>query len=159
MGLLPPGLILHLELSEQIETRDAHVGDPINAMLRHAVQVSSEIKIPAGANLRGRIRQFEKLDDPPNSFRMGVEFSELEWGEKNYRFFANLEGMQSLPGVSSELTNIADKQGSLQGVGIARAEVLTGEKIPGAASFFLWGMSSLPKGFQMMWKTEVWKGK
>jgi hypothetical protein len=154
-GLLPAGLNLRVALAEPVVAKNARVGDSIGARLELAVRLSPELEIPAGALLKGRIRQFSKVDDPPNTYQVGIAFSELEWGKRSYRFFAELVGMEPLPGIQPELsrsegTSAGSVAGTLQ---ITRYETTVGYAIPGAAVFFLSDTPSLPKGFRMTWRT------
>jgi hypothetical protein len=82
MGMLPCGLKLQIALKEAILTLSARVGDLVTAQLESPARVSPGVLIPRGVVRKGRIRQFEKMDDPPNTFRIGLAFSELESAER-----------------------------------------------------------------------------
>ena len=161
-AMMPPGVILRVALDQPIEARNARVGDSVSARLESEVRVSPDLFIPAGSILRGRIRQFEKLDDPPNTYAVGLAFSELEQGEQRYRFFAELENMEPRAGISTEITS-APAQSSGMGFSLKRtienspvmqSESMVAASIPGAAVFFLTGTEAIPKGFRMVWKTS-----
>jgi hypothetical protein len=154
-GLLPAGLSLRVVLAEPIVAKNARVGDLINARLESPVRFSPELTIPPGALLKGRIRQFARLDDPPNTYLVGLAFSELEWGERSCRFFAGLVGMDPLPGIQSEIFRSNDiyrdlPMGTMR---ITTGDTLFGYAVPGAAAFFLSDVPGLPKGFRMTWRT------
>jgi hypothetical protein len=162
-AIMPPGVVLRVALDQAIEARNARVGDSVNARLESEVRVSQDLVIPAGSILRGRIRQFEKFDDSPNTYVVGLAFSELEWGEQRYRFFAELENMEPRAGISKEITS-APAQSSGMGFSLKRtienspvmqSESMVAASIPGAAVFFLTGTEAIPKGFRMTWKTRA----
>jgi hypothetical protein len=158
LELLPAGLILRVVLTEPIMAKNARVGDSISARLESAVRFSPELQIPAGALLKGRIREFARLDDPPNTYQVGIAFSELEWAERSYRFFAELFGMEPLRGVESEIVRSRAVTKPLGTTGMGTMTNITGESmfgypIPGAATFFLRDTPALPKGFRMTWRT------
>jgi hypothetical protein len=158
LELLPAGLILRVVLAEPIMAKNARVGDSISARLESAVRFSPELQIPAGALLKGRIREFALLDDPPNTYQVGIAFSELEWAERSYRFFAELFGMEPLRGVESEIVQSHAVTKQLGTTGMGTMTNITGESmfsyaIPGAATFFLRDTPALPKGFRMTWRT------
>jgi hypothetical protein len=159
LELLPANLTLPVALTEPIVAKNARVGDLVTARLESAVQFSREHKIPAGSLLTGRIRQFARLDDPPNSYLVGLAFSELEGIERSYRFFAELFGMEPLPGVQSKIFRSRDVIVPLGTNAMGRMNTTTGETIssnaiPGTATFFLTGGTpSLPRGFRMTWRT------
>ena len=141
-GVLPPNLTLRVALTEPVTVRTARVGDLVTARLESPVQLSSVETIPAGAILKGRLRQFASLDEPPRSYEVGLAFSELVYRGRSYDFFAELSCMEELPGIKSELPRDA-------------TSVLLSLKIPGSVSFFLSGRTELPEGFRMTWKTRV----
>jgi hypothetical protein len=155
---LPEGLALRVALTEPIVARTARVGDAVVARLESAVRVSPEAQIAAGAVLQGRIRQFAQLDDPPNTYQVGIAFSELAGADRSYRFFAELFGMDSLPGVQSDVVRTRELNVPLgtSAMGVMKTisgDRLTGYSIPGAVTFFLTDAPGLPKGFRMTWRT------
>ncbi len=154
-GSLPAGLNLRVVLAEPVIAKTARVGDRIHARLESALRSSPELEIPAGAMLTGRIREFARVDDPPNTYLVEIGFSELEWGEKSYRFFAELVGMQPLPGIQSEISRSREiGRDSLPGkTSFTTSESTFGYAVPGAAAFFLSDTPSIPKGFRMTWRT------
>jgi hypothetical protein len=158
MESLPAGLILRIVLTEPILAKNARVGDSISARLESAVRFSPELQIPAGVLLKGRIREFARLDDPPNTYQVGIAFSELEWAERSYRFFAELFGMDPLRGVESEIFRSSAVTMPLGTTAMGKMTKITGESmfgypIPGAATFFLRDTPALPRGFRMTWRT------
>ena len=155
-GFLPAGLTLKLALLNPIDATTARVGDSITARLESTVRSSTDFEILKGAVFNGRVRQFEKLNDPPNTYLVEISFSGVECGDRNYRFFAELLGMESLPGIHSARThnqqtmNFHSEHG---GTGIVHNESTISYSIPGAAVFFLSDTPSLPKGFSTSWRT------
>ena len=156
MGTLPAGVNLLVGLQEPIGIHTARVGDPVTARLEQTVKISPGLSVPAGSILRGRIRQFERLEQPANTFQVGIAFAELESEQVTYRFFAEMIGMEPLPGISSQLTTnrsrfSASMAGSIQSMS---GETVVPIAIPGAAVFFLSDTPFIPKGFRMTWRTS-----
>ena len=86
---LPAGLVVPVELETAIDSRKASVGDPLRARVLREVRYNRDQTLPKGAILTGRIRTFER----PSSqapFTVGVEFTEIDWGDARARFLAEL---------------------------------------------------------------------
>jgi hypothetical protein len=86
---LPAGLVVPVELETAIDSRKAAVGDPLRARVLREVRYNGDQTLPKGAILTGRIRTFER----PSSqapFTVGVEFTEIDWGDARARFLAEL---------------------------------------------------------------------
>jgi hypothetical protein len=113
--------------------------------------------IPKGATLKGRVREFERLDDPPNTFMVGLEFDELTWPGHSATFFASLLSLRLAPGVTPVLSNRREARATFGAFQGSRSviEYTSPIAIPGVASFYLQGPgATLPKGFRMLWRTE-----
>ncbi len=154
-AVLPPGLILPVTLDEPVLAKSARVGDLISARLTSAVRCSPELEIPSGALLKGRIREFTLLDDPPDTYMVAFEFSELNLGDRSFRFFADLVDTASIPGiqfrvVQSRVTGLRSFAGGME---MTSNETTPAYVIPGTAVFYLQGTTAVPKGFQMRWRT------
>jgi hypothetical protein len=93
---LPPGLVLSTHLDTEIGSARALVGDPIAAIVDQDAKWKGEVIVPPGSTLTGRIRSIEKPDDPSGNCTIGLEFSQLQIGNRRVRFFARLsEGKSS----------------------------------------------------------------
>jgi hypothetical protein len=155
--IMPGGLVLGVSLETPVHANSTVVGDRVIAVLDAAVKTPMRETIPKGATLNGRVREFEKLEDPPNTFMVGLEFDELIWPGHTASFFASLLSLQSTPGVMPFLSSgreIRSGFGAFQGnQGVIK--YTSPIAIPGVASFFLQGAgATLPKGFRTLWRTE-----
>ena len=154
-GSLPAGLNLKIELAQPVVARTAHVGDEVQATLASDIKLNGGVTVPEGSLLKGRIRRFENIDDPPNTYLVGIEFSDLEVRGRSYRFLAELEDQEALQGISTELSKTSETwmNSGIAGTSMT-TERLIGTAIPGAAVFFLSNTAVLPKGFRMTWRTK-----
>jgi hypothetical protein len=157
-GVLPSGITLQVALETPVDAKNAKVGDAITARLRKPLQIGPEMMVPQGATLRGRIREFERVEDSANTFVVGLEFDELNWSGHSYRFLATMIFSQPIAGLSSALfSGHQSSRNVLDGTLFSSTtETLRASAIPGAATFFLKDVRALPKGFQMTWRTEQW---
>jgi hypothetical protein len=155
--ILPAGLTVPVELHTPIRPDLAVVGGPVYAILREPVKMRNQPDIPRGARLKGRIREFEKMDDPPNTFLVGLEFDELAWPKHTAAFFATMTFVQPIPGIEFALFQGQSRTvNTAAGLGYTATTMRTWARtIPGVASFFLQGPgASLPKGLRMTWRTQ-----
>lgn len=159
--LIPPGVTLRLRLNEPLLARDAMVGQLVTATLESAVKISPSLSLRQGSLCRGRVRRFERLDYPPNTYIVGFSFAELDADGKIYRLAAELKSMQRLEGIRAEISRT--RSGPL-GIGISPGRKLgstpgpdndyqAAPVMPGAAVFFLTDSDSVPKGLPMIWRT------
>jgi hypothetical protein len=155
--ILPGGILFSVSLETPLQAGRTNVGDPISAVLDRTVKTKTEETIPKGAILQGRVREFGRFEDPPNTFIVGLEFDELIWPGHAAAFLANLFSLQPVTGVELNLSRF-------QGAAIARGTFQENRTnvvdtaaiaIPGVASFFLHGLgAALPRGFRMTWRTQ-----
>ncbi len=81
MSALPPGLPLKLAFTEPIDTAVAAAGDPIRAKLTAAIRGrSSEVLVPAGAIVSGRIVKAGSLYGKDKSFLLAVKLESVVVG-------------------------------------------------------------------------------
>ena len=72
--------------------------------------------IPDGSPVRGRVRRLEWNDDKGGYFVVGLEFTEIEAAGTRYRFFADLEGTDALPGIRQILrTRLPPEKSPIRG--------------------------------------------
>jgi hypothetical protein len=155
--VIPGGVVLGISLETPVHANNTVVGNRVDAVLDAPVKIPTHEVIPKGATLKGRVRQFERLEDPPNTFMVGLEFDELTWPGHSATFFASLLSLRSAPGVTSVLSNTREVRSSF-GVFQGSRSIIEYTRpitIPGVASFYLQGPgATLPKGFRMLWRTE-----
>ena len=86
---LPPGLPFKLAFTEPIDTAVVADGDPIRAKLTTAIRASSsEILVPQGAIVSGRIVKAERLYEPNRSFVIAVKLESVVVGGTSRPFRA-----------------------------------------------------------------------
>ncbi len=90
---LPIGLPVTLSLVDPIDSATAAAGDPVTATVVKPVlrAGSREVLIPAGAQVRGRIRRVEHYLWPQPYFRIAASFNRVEVGGIVSPFFARHE--------------------------------------------------------------------
>ncbi len=156
--VLPGGLLFSIQLETPVKAGKTIVGDPITAVLESPVKTRTQEVIPKGAVLAGRVRRFESVDNPANSFILGLEFDEVTWPGHLAAFFGSLFSTQPLLGLDSSVTATEHVESVFSGVmhgDRTTVETVVPAAIPGVASFFLKGTATgLPKGFRMSWRTE-----
>ena len=140
---LPPGLAVELRLTTPIDTDTAAAGDAVSAAVVHAVHPprSTDILIPAGAVVHGRLSLVERHLLPMPHVIVGIAWESLETDGEPSPFAASLEGKN---GASSVVTSLA---GTMQKTpipdGPPNSFVFVGEKrhamAAGAGSFWVTG--------------------
>jgi hypothetical protein len=109
--------------------------------------------------VRGRVRRLEWNEDKGGYFIVGLEFTDIEAGGTRYRFFADLQDMDRLPGVHQSIRTSKQETYSLPNGGggtITSGDILTLPDLPGVGSFFVQAKRlELPAGFRMTWKTRA----
>jgi len=137
-GILPAGLTLRISLRTRVHTGGASIGDPIEARLDNSLKISTETTAPRGSILKGHIREFNKQDDPPNTFAIGLEFDELDWPGHSYVFLADISKMQPVDGLNDKVVRgLLRTPGSVAGLTYSATETFWPVPIPGTATFFL----------------------
>ena len=156
---LPAGLKIAVRLLTRISAGMA-VGELIEGKVEASVPPKGALLIAAGSPVRGRIRRLERDTDPIPYFVVGLEFTEVELQGIRHRFYGDLTGVESAPGVELRLT-VATRT---EEVNPARAprqvrtttEVLTLPDLPGVGTFFVRGSDlDLPPGFRTDWTTRA----
>lgn len=155
---IPATLRVSIALSDAVESRDAAVGDAIEAKVLADVVQKGEVIVPKGAVLRGRLRRMDAQSGPPQHVVVGLEFTDLEFSGRHARFFGVLVGVDSVvPGFrwivdSMKVTRKRTGRGT---------EVTTSgtsyriQEVPGVGTFFMEGSAfRLPQGMAMTWVTQ-----
>jgi len=155
--ILPAGLTIPVTLATTITAASARIGDPIFGYLDKAVRISSELTAPRGAELKGRIREFDKLEDVPNSYTVGLEFDELDWPGHSFSFFADVVSMEPVSGLASMVATGNTRTHNMGGAGLLTSSTtgtIWASAIPGVATFLYQNSAVLSKGFRMVWRTK-----
>lgn len=145
---VPAGLTFDARLTTPVDSENSAVGDPITAVVAADVKKDGIRIVPKGATLTGRIRRLEKRvgaltvtarGPQADLYLVGLEFSQLAFSNKRAKFFGEMVGMGSIPGVGSRQSTVAEPD-KLTGVGLilVRASQLR-----------------LPSGFRMEWRTSA----
>lgn len=153
---LPAGMEIPITLESEIRGETAKIGDAITARLNKAVKISPELTVPRGAAVRGRVREFRQLHDPPDTWRVGLEFNEIDWPGHVAVFFGEAVKLQQIAGLSTLITRgvIATRNGAAGLLTRSTTEKIRPPEVPGMATFFLGNPHVIPKGFQMTWRTR-----
>jgi hypothetical protein len=158
--ILPAGLFFPVRLDTPVYMGKTMVGDRISATLESPVRAKNGDVIPKGAQLKGRVREFQTMDDASDTVITGLEFDELTWPGHSAAFFANVISMEPAPGLESVLFDPSSRSRTIGAGGLGDLTTATTRKtytveLPGVAAFFLRGShASVPKGFHMIWRTQ-----
>jgi hypothetical protein len=161
---LPGGLQVTVKLRSRVSS-DMAVGTLIDGFVAGDVKDKRAVAIPAGSQVRGRIRRMERYVDPFVYFVVGIEFTEVEVEGIRHMFYADLVDIDPAPGVELTLStgnNGADtprSQLSTPGTAIpVKGERVVVRNLPGVATFFFKGDKlDLPANLRTVWKTRAWK--
>ena len=136
------------------------VGTLIEGVVEGDVLRKGTVLIPAGSPVRGRVRRLEWNEDKGGYFVVGLEFTELEAAGTRYRFFADLEGTDALPGLRQTIrTRPRPEKSPLRGGAdtiVLSDDILYLYDLPGVGAFFVQARHlDIPPGFRMTWKTRA----
>ncbi|MGD0776609.1 MAG: hypothetical protein ABSC05_27655 [Candidatus Solibacter sp.] len=154
-----PALHIVVKLSTRI-TDETTVGAPIAGGVDGNILSKRSLLIPDGSSVRGRVRRLEWHDEKGGYFVVALEFTEVETAGTRYRFFADLEGMDGLPGLVQTIrTRQRPSKSPVRSGGTtvdSSDEILYLPDLPGVGSFFVQSRRlDLPPGFRMTWKTRA----
>jgi len=149
---LPAGLQIAIKLSSRI-TGEATVGTLIEGdVVSVATAKGARSPLLGNAHVRGRVRRLERYTTPVPHYVVAIEFTEAQSENIRYRFYADLQTLDSGSGVSEQL-NVERPDGP-----VTRGESVWLTKLPGVASFFVRGSKlDLAPGFRTTWKTMTLK--
>jgi hypothetical protein len=161
---LPGGLQVAVKLRSRVSS-DLAVGTLIDGVVAGDVKDKHAMVIPAGSPVRGRIRRMERYTDPFVYFVVGIEFTEVEVEGIRHIFYADLEEIDSAPGVeltlstkNNGLDTPRDQLGGPGTVTTVTRERIVVHSLPGVATFFFKGDPlDLPPNFRTVWKTRALK--
>jgi hypothetical protein len=146
--VVEPFMLMPMELTTPVSDRDA-VGTLIEARVREDVLRKGAVAIPKGSVVRGRVRRMERYRDG-NAYIVALEFSEVEVRGVSMPFYAGLLRIEKNPRIRMELRERVVVPG-----GGTQEQRVTLPELAGVAPFFVSGEAvSLPRGFQMEWRTR-----
>ena len=155
---LLPALQVVVRISTRITEKTA-VGALIEGVVEGNVLRKRSVLIPDGSPVRGRVRRLEWNEDHGGYFIVGLEFTDIEAAGTRYRFFADLQDMDRLPGLRQSIRTSKQETYVLPNGG--GGTLMSGESVilpdlPGVGSFFVQARRlDLPPGFRMTWKTRA----
>lgn len=147
---LPGGLSLSVALAENLHLPSLHVGDPVRARLTNPLKISRDTVIPNGAELLGRVRTLQALEDLGDTTEVGIAFDGIQWSGRTGVFTADLVTLGQAPGISTLLTRSAT---SGKGLSVLTENTRPAD-MPGVATFFVTGTHTVPAGLRMTWRTH-----
>jgi hypothetical protein len=132
---LPSGLQLTLRLDSAIDAATSQIGDVLSAAVDVDAKHKGKVTVPKDAVVSGRLRRMEQHKEGWPYVLAGLEFTQIEFGGKQSRFFAELEKL-ILP------------------AGTAGPKKLDAKDLPGVGMVSAMGnVLRLPKGTRMIWRT------
>jgi hypothetical protein len=145
---MPAGLLVTVRLKTPITEKSA-VGALIDVVVAGDIKSKSEVLVPDGAVVRGRIRRLERNTQSGEYYVVGLELMEIEAGDARLRFFAELQNLDAPAGaewiVSGKTTTTK-----------TATELFWVPDLPGVGAFFVKGKTfELPAGVKMVWKTRA----
>jgi hypothetical protein len=156
---LLPALQVVVRISTRITEKTA-VGTLIDGVVEGNVVHKKAVLIPSGSPVRGRVRRLEWNDEKGGYYVVGLEFTEIEAGGSRYRFFAELESTDALPGAGQVLrSRLTPEKSPVRGradMMFTSDEILSLPDLPGVGSFFVQARQlDIPPGFRTTWKTRA----
>jgi hypothetical protein len=154
---LLPALQVVIKVSTPI-TGNTAVGTPIEGVVDGNVPRKGRVLIPDGSPVRGRVRRLEWNDEKGGYFIVGLEFTDIEAAGTRYRFFADLEDTDRLPGLRQVIRSLKQETATHRGekMVLDTTEILSLPDLPGVGSFFVQAPRlDIPPGFRMTWKTRA----
>jgi hypothetical protein len=124
-----PGLTIALRLETPVSEK-LRVGAPVEAVVAGDVKSKSEILIPEGALVHGRLRRLERSTETGDAYSVALEFIAIEAQNAQVRFFADLQQAEG-------------------------AQSIAPPALPGVGVFVMKGTQfELPTGTKLVWKTR-----
>ena len=137
---IPAGLFLEIAIETPITEGQSAVGDPVTAILRKSVKLGSGLIAPKGALVHGRLTHLRRQQTSRPAWVVGMTFFEIEWPDTRASLRAKLESAPAL----SLLADRSPEYRMIHRQAVAEAGVII---VPD-------GRSLVPRGFQMVWRTE-----
>lgn len=137
-------------MAEDLYLPSLHVGDPVSARLTNPLKISRDTVIPNGAELLGRIRTLQALENSGSTTEVGIAFDGIQWSGRTGVFTADLVTLGQAPGISTLLTRSAT---SGKGLSVLTENTRPAD-MPGVATFFVTRTRTVPAGLRMTWRTH-----
>jgi hypothetical protein len=150
---VPANLMAIVSLSTPINSNDA-VGQLIEGKMVGSLTRKGVVVVPDGAAVHGRIRRLERYQgSDPDTFIVGLEFTEVETPGGLVPFYADLLRMDPVRGVKPLLSHTVVVHNI--GSDLTTRETVTLPELPGVASFFVSGNAfTLAAGLRTVWRTR-----
>lgn len=156
-GALPAGLSVPIAIWTPLNSL-CSVGALVEGRVSVNVNVKGKTVIPQGAVVRGRLRQLEFYPDGGGYFVVGIEFTDIEAGGSDWRFFADLEGGAFLPGLDWLTARFSSHKLPSNDPTVSGGVTIQRPDLPGVGAFFVRGRKfTLPAGIRTQWKTRALK--
>jgi hypothetical protein len=150
---IPAGLVVPIRLDTPIASARAKIGDAVAAVVDSDVARKGTVFVPRGALLTGRLRMLQK---EAGRYVVGLEFTDLAFGDKHARFLATLSSVDARHArLRLQTVNRSDMR-TMDGDGVTSTMVKTEVplSLPGVGTFFVPGAAfELPRGMRMEWVT------
>jgi hypothetical protein len=164
---LPVGLRVAIALAAALDERQ-DVGSTVEGRVTDNVALKGKVLIPAGAQVKGRIRRLEHYSDDGGYYIIALEFTHIEVPDHNLRFYADLQDLDRTNGAEMTFSNT-----NVEGSGVWKSpgkppsdgpnwskthivRIRTTD-VPGVGTFFVRGSHlQLPAGFKTFWKTQTY---
>lgn len=152
--VVPPGVLLRLELTAGLHSDTAAAGDPFEAVLLRDALDNKDLIAPQGAAVRGRVLQVERLIFPGSRTAITLQLTELSPADgKVFEVHATLQSIERAPPLQ-RLMSIDYMVGPTRDVRFARDYDVAREQPLGLGSFYvLGGRFEIRPGMRMRWRT------
>jgi hypothetical protein len=162
---LPADLPLKLQLDTAIDSDTAAQGDLLTAHLTAPAEIKGKVYVPQGSLVRGRIRRLERFNGDKPYLVVGLEFSEIEFGNKRAAFLGHLDQTDAIRGrlatslpkekeMPPEMRSLNMADGNWKSSATIRIIDLSELELPGVGTFAVEGRRvQLAAGFHMTWRT------
>ena len=150
---LPPHVTMEMILQTEIDSTNAVIGDPVQAVLSSPVESDGEVLAPKGSLVRGRLVRMERHDHPVGYYVIGLELHTLEVGERVAPILATMRkaaGSSALMKEASSFTPTFDKRTKKAFMQVLVNECQRGQGI------LHWKADKpvVKRGLKMYWETE-----
>jgi hypothetical protein len=148
---LPLGVQIPIALAADIKADTAAVGDAIEGIVNSNVKMRGTLLVPKGAKAHGRIVWLRKQANANPMWVVGLEFSEIWFGNTSARFRGRLTEVASGHQGISLTPPTMTRMFGVKAMTISEIEV---GNMPGLL-FARMGPVVLPKGLFMTWRTQA----
>lgn len=166
-GALPADLRVAVALAAPLDDGQ-DVGSVIEGKVTGNVSLKGRVLIPAGAQVKGRIRRLEHYSEDGGYYIVALEFTRIELPESNLRFYAGLQDLDRTNGAEMTFSNTnvegsgvwtSPRKPPSDGPNWSKTHIVRVRTtdVPGVGTFFVRGSHlQLPAGFKTIWKTQTY---